>query len=75
MHYFYMNAGDEGNADLFASAEPSGAERLSALSFCILIFCSYLSGAGGSAGLCSSINSTAKTFPDKVVSHDNDIGL
>lgn len=32
-----------------------------------LIFCNFLTGFGGDAGLVGSINATAKTFPDFAV--------
>ncbi|TFK28599.1 MFS general substrate transporter [Coprinopsis marcescibilis] len=43
-----------------------GQKSISTLSFCVLIVCCYLTGAGGSAGLSSSVNSTAKSFPDQM---------
>ena len=49
---------------------PEGVKTLSAGGFLALILCSYLTGAGGNGGLTSSVNSTAKTFPDEAVSSD-----
>lgn len=38
---------------------------LSTLNLAVLISCSWLTGAGGNGGLTSSVNSTAKSFPDR----------
>ncbi|KAF5309184.1 hypothetical protein D9619_012743 [Psilocybe cf. subviscida] len=50
---------------LYDSDLPTGEASLSALGFVILVLFSYMTGAGGNAGLVSAVNSTAKTFPDK----------
>ena len=42
-------------------------QRISTLGFCVLIFCSFLTGAGGNAGLTSAMNATAKSFTDEAV--------
>lgn len=52
---------------LYDSGLPTGEASLSALGFVILVLFSYMTGAGGNAGLVSAVNSTAKTFPDKAV--------
>lgn len=53
---------------LYDRGLPDGVLHLSALGvFLLAAFC-LLTGAGGSAGGAAAVNSTAKTFPDKVVS-------
>jgi hypothetical protein len=66
MRHFYISAEDD-TGSLLVRQDTTSVARISTLAFYVLVLCSYLSGAGGSAGLCSSINSTAKTFPDRVV--------
>jgi len=41
---------------------------LSTLRLIILILCSFSSGVGGHAGMISALNTTAKNFPDHLVS-------
>jgi len=53
---------------LYDAGLSPGVEALSTLGFCVLVFFSYMTGTGGNGGLISSVNSTAKTFPDKAVS-------
>jgi hypothetical protein len=53
---------------LYDAGLPEGVKNLPILSFATLVLCSYLTGAGGNGGLTSSVNSTAKTFPDHMVS-------
>jgi hypothetical protein len=43
-------------------------EELSRLRFVLIVMCSFLSGVGGHAGMASAMNTTAKNFPDKLVS-------
>jgi hypothetical protein len=38
-----------------------------AISLYALLLCSFLIGVGGKGGYTSAVNSTAKTFPDRVV--------
>lgn len=46
-----------------------GEEKyLSTLRLIILVLCSFLSGVGGHAGMASAMNTTAKNFPDHMVS-------
>lgn len=46
---------------------PEGATDISTLTFCALVVCGFLTGIGGNGGLTSAINSTAKSFPDRLV--------
>ncbi|KAF8147204.1 major facilitator superfamily domain-containing protein [Crassisporium funariophilum] len=50
---------------LYDRGLPPDASTLSTLGFCALVACSSLTGAGGNGGLTGSVNSTAKTFPDR----------
>ncbi|KAG5637900.1 hypothetical protein H0H81_002728 [Sphagnurus paluster] len=45
--------------------DPDSSTAISTFTFGILILCSFMTGAGGNAGLTSGVNSTAKTFPDQ----------
>jgi hypothetical protein len=47
-------------------APPSGS--ISAFTFWLLVICSFMTGAGSTGGLASSVNVTAKSFPDRAVS-------
>jgi len=47
---------------------PEGVAKLPLLGIIVLSASSFLTGAGGSAGMASAVNSTAKTFPDQAVS-------
>lgn len=50
------------------AAEPeTGGERISHVAFVVLVACAFLTGAGGNGGLTSSVNATAKSFPDEMV--------
>ena len=44
---------------------PEGVKTLGMGGLVALVMCSFLTGAGGNGGLSSSVNSTAKTFPDE----------
>lgn len=51
-------------------AQPSimaDVEKISMFSFCVLAFCSFLTGVGGDGGLTTAMNATAKSFPDRLV--------
>jgi hypothetical protein len=52
---------------LYDSGLAPDALSVPAISFCALLLCSYLTGAGSAGGFTSSVNSTAKTFPDRAV--------
>jgi MFS family permease len=43
-------------------------EDLSRVHMIILVLCSLISGVGGHAGMASAMNTTAKNFPDNLVS-------
>ncbi|KAI3610638.1 mfs transporter [Moniliophthora roreri] len=45
---------------------PEGTKSLSHLMIFLLVLCSFMTGVGGNAGMCSGINTTARSFPDHV---------
>lgn len=47
---------------------PQDATDLSSIAFCALVFFGFLTGIGGNGGLSSAMNSTARSFPDGLVS-------
>lgn len=61
--------GYSGVKSFFDAGLPGDAQTagLSTFSFILLVFCNYMTGSGGNGGLTSSVNSTAKTFPDRAV--------
>ncbi|KAF8890415.1 major facilitator superfamily domain-containing protein [Infundibulicybe gibba] len=67
LSFIFLFSGYSGIRYLFNSGLPDSNANttLSTFRFCILVACSYLTGAGGNGGLTSSVNSTAKTFPDR----------
>jgi len=72
--FIFLLSGYMGMRHLFDVGLEEGQQTLSWLGFASLIMFSYLTGAGGNGGLTSSVNSTAKTFPDEMVSpfpHDS----
>ena len=66
--FVFLLGGYMGMRYLFNAGLPKGVEHLPVLGFVTLVLCSYLTGAGGNGGLTSSVNSTAKSFPDQMVS-------
>ncbi|GJE99445.1 MFS general substrate transporter [Phanerochaete sordida] len=56
--------GYTGIRHFFDEGLPADAKDISTLTFLTLVLCSFLTGIGGNGGLTSSINSTAKSFPD-----------
>ncbi|KJA16098.1 hypothetical protein HYPSUDRAFT_47749 [Hypholoma sublateritium FD-334 SS-4] len=63
--FLFLLGGYSGMRYLYDTGLPADVEHLSIIAFCALVLFSYLTGAGGNGGLVSSVNSTAKTFPDK----------
>lgn len=64
--FLFLLIGYSGIRYFYDSPDTGNTERLSNFSFSILVFCSFLTGAGGNGGLTSSVNATAKTFPDQM---------
>jgi MFS family permease len=47
--------------------DDGAGDTVSFLHLVILIFCTFMTGVAGSAGLASAMNTTAKSFPDSAV--------
>lgn len=63
--FVMLLAGYSGIRYLYNDAE--GSMSTSWLTFCALVFFSFMTGVGGDGGLTSSINVTAKNFPERAV--------
>ncbi|EKM58967.1 uncharacterized protein PHACADRAFT_249103 [Phanerochaete carnosa HHB-10118-sp] len=59
-------AGYSGIRHFYDAGLPNGATDISTLSFVALVLCGFLTGIGGNGGLTSAINSSAKSFPDRL---------
>jgi MFS family permease len=73
--FLFLLTGYSGMRYIFDSGVPTSATTISTFTFCLLVACNYMTGAGGNGGLASSVNATAKTFPDKAVRGDFDITI
>lgn len=65
--FILLLSGYSGIRHIYDSGISSSATTISTFTFCLLVACGFMTGAGGNGGLTSSVNSTAKTFPDKTV--------
>lgn len=68
--FVLLLAGYSGIRHIYDIGVPESDPRpasLSTFSFYALVLCSIMTGAGGNGGLTGSVNSTAKTFPDRAV--------
>ena len=63
----FLFGGYSGIRYFYDSGLPPDALSAPATVFYTLLLCSFLTGAGSSGGITSSVNSTAKTFPDQAV--------
>ncbi|KAF5371466.1 hypothetical protein D9615_009591 [Tricholomella constricta] len=63
--FVLLLTGYSGIRYIYDSGTPAASTTISTFTFCVLMLCSFMTGAGGNAGLTSAVNSTAKTFPDK----------
>lgn len=73
--FMFLISGYLGMKFFYDSGLPPEAKSLPNLIFGALILCSFLVGSGGSSAYTASVNSTAKTFPDKVVSRSESSGF
>ncbi|KAH7868023.1 major facilitator superfamily domain-containing protein [Lentinula edodes] len=64
--FVLLLAGYSGIRLVYDAGLPENVTALSTAMFALLIACSFMTGVGGNGGLCAAINTTAKTFPDKV---------
>jgi hypothetical protein len=65
--FIFLLSGYSGIRGIFDAGLGEGRD-LSTLHLTTLVVCSFLSGAGGNAGMASAMNTTAKNFPDHLVS-------
>ncbi|KAF8812696.1 MFS general substrate transporter [Phlegmacium glaucopus] len=63
--FIFLLGGYSGIRYFYDSGPPPEARTLPNLGFGILIFCSFITGCGGGGGLASTVNSVAKSFPDR----------
>ncbi|KAF8655191.1 hypothetical protein AX16_003223 [Volvariella volvacea WC 439] len=63
--FLFLLSGYSGIRHFFDAGVPKDAPTISDWTFGLLVLCGYLTGAGGNGGLTSSVNSTAKSFPDR----------
>jgi MFS family permease len=68
LSFVFLLGGYSGIKHLYDSGPPPGTSALPALSFYILVLCSFMTGCGSFGGVTSTLNSTVKSFPDEVVS-------
>ncbi|KAJ3777370.1 major facilitator superfamily domain-containing protein [Lentinula raphanica] len=64
--FVLLLAGYSGIRFIYDAGLAKDVETLSTAMFIFLIGCSFMTGVGGNGGLCAAVNTTAKTFPDKV---------
>ncbi|KDR74212.1 hypothetical protein GALMADRAFT_249944 [Galerina marginata CBS 339.88] len=63
--FLFLLGGYSGIRYLYDTGLSPGVKSLSTFGVCILVLFSFTTGAGGNGGLTSSVNSTAKSFPDQ----------
>ncbi|KAI0333452.1 MFS general substrate transporter [Cubamyces sp. BRFM 1775] len=73
MAFFSLLIGYLGIRHFFVNGLPDDDSSIGLFSFCVLVFCGFLTGIGGNGGLVGSMNSTAKSFPDKTRATANGI--
>ena len=66
----FVLGGYSGIKYFYDSGLAHGTNTLPALSFYILVLCSFLTGAGSLGGLTGAMNTTVKSFPDELVSEN-----
>ena len=65
--FVFLLSGYSGIKYLYDSGLKPDALSAPAITFYALHFCSFMTGVGSAGGFTSSVNSTAKTFPDRAV--------
>lgn len=65
--FVLLLSGYSGIKYVYDSGLAPDASSAPAIVFYALLFCSFLTGVGSAGGFSSSVNSTAKTFPDRAV--------
>lgn len=71
--FIFLISGYLGMKFFYDSGLPPEAKSLPNFIFGALILCLFLVGSGGSSAYIASVNTTAKTFSDKVVSSSESI--
>ncbi|TFY63639.1 hypothetical protein EVJ58_g3140 [Rhodofomes roseus] len=66
MGFFSLLVGYLGIRHYYDQGLSDGSSTLGTLSICLLAAFSFLTGIGGNGGLASAMNSTAKSWPDKM---------
>jgi len=61
----FLLGGYSGIRYLYVSGLAPDALSIPTISFFVLLLCGFLTGAGSGGGFAGSVNSTAKTFPDR----------
>ncbi|KAE9407195.1 MFS general substrate transporter [Gymnopus androsaceus JB14] len=64
--FVLLLAGYSGIRLIYDAGLPTNNTTLSTAMLALLIACSFMTGFGGNGGMAAAINTTAKTFPDKV---------
>lgn len=67
--FVVLFSGYAGIRAIYDAGLPANVQKLSTGSLALLVLCSLMTGIGGNGGLAAAINTTAKTFPDKIVSY------
>ena len=65
--FVFLLSGYSGIKYIYDSGLAPDASSAPPIVFYALIFCSFLTGVGSAGGFSGSVNSTAKTFPDRAV--------
>ena len=69
--FIFLISGYLGMKHFYDSGLPPEVKSLPNLVLAALTLCLFLVGSGGSSAQAAAVNTTAKTFPDKVVSQLN----
>ncbi|KAF5352104.1 hypothetical protein D9757_013761 [Collybiopsis confluens] len=64
--FILLLIGYSGIQQIYNAGLPENTTTLSVPMLVLLIACSFMTGVGGNGGLAAAINTTAKSFPDKV---------
>ncbi|KAF9068493.1 major facilitator superfamily domain-containing protein [Rhodocollybia butyracea] len=64
--FVVLFSGYAGIRAIYDAGLPANVQKLSTGSLALLVLCSLMTGIGGNGGLAAAINTTAKTFPDKI---------
>lgn len=65
--FVFLLSGYLGIRHFYDAGLPEGVADLSVVAFAALVLCGFMTGIGGNGGLASSMNVTAKSWPDRAV--------